>query len=896
VTSARRILVVDWSASSKPVTGKNSIHLADNSGWLKNPRTRYEAMEELRSRLRGSDRWLVAFDFPFGIPDGVSKFRTWKEFWRACCKVEDDARQQNNRFEFAARLNQTHKTRFWGRPQQQSIPGLEMTRQWPSGPWEKRATDNDCPQAQSPWKLFGTGSVGSQMLLGLRHLHELRFESAFSSETTVWPFETGWADSPRRILLAEVWPSHPVFAEQIRAEKNSVRDAAQVLGTARYLAKKGVYLRALASTPDCFGRPDAVTRLEGCMLVPKKQTLKNPEVKLKTQKLTMAEALVKYLCAQFIEVDGKTVPLFAGVFAIFGHGNVTCLGPALHAARRKLPTWRGQNEQSMALAAAAFAKASRRRRIMVATSSIGPGATNMVTAAAVAHANRLPLLLLAGDTFAGRVPDPVLQQVEHFHDPTLTVNDAFKAVTRYWDRIVRPEQIISSLPQAVAAMLDPAGCGPAFFALPQDVQAEAFDYPAAFFQRTVHHIPQPRPEKARLAEAVEVLRAAKKPLLIAGGGVHYALATRRLAAFARKHGVPVAETVAGRAALVHDHRLNAGPIGVIGSSSANALAAEADAVLAVGSRLQDFTTGSWSVFGNPAMRLITLNTARWDAHKHRALAVVADADAGLKELGTALGNWRAPAAWGRKAAAEYRKWNATVDRHSGPTKAVPPSYAQVVGAVNRACGRDDLALTAAGGLPGELCKNWKAKSAGTFDCEFGFSCMGYEIAGGLGARMARGNDGEVIVFVGDGSYLMMNSEIVGSVMTGHKLIIIVCDNAGYAVINRLQNDKGGASFNNLFADCRAKRQVAVDFVAHAQSMGADGEAVETVEELQRAFARARQSARTYIISIRVHPHQWTPGDAWWDVGVPQVSARAKVRAAKKDHEQARRRHRQRVGV
>lgn len=614
--------------------------------------------------------------------------------------------------------------------------------------------------------------------------------------------------------------------------------------------------------------------------------------RMKTHKLTMAEALVKYLCAQFIEVDGKTVPLFAGVFAIFGHGNVTCLGPALHAARRRLPTWRGQNEQSMALAAAAFAKASRRRRIMVATSSIGPGAANMVTAAAVAHANRLPLLLLAGDTFAGRIPDPVLQQVEHFHDPTLTVNDAFKAVTRYWDRVARPEQIISSLPQAVAVMLDPASCGPAFFALPQDVQAEAYDYPAEFFARTVHHIPKPRPEKTRLREAAEVLRAAKKPLLIAGGGVHYALATRRLAAFAKKHGVPVAETVAGRAALVHEHPQNAGPIGVIGSSSANALAFDADVVLAVGTRLQDFTTGSWSVFGNRAMRLVTVNTARWDARKHRALAVVADADAGLQELSGALGGWRAPAAWGRKAAAEYRKWNAVVDRHSGPTDATPPSYAQVVGGINRVCARDDFVLTAAGGLPGELNKNWRAKTPGAFDCEFGFSCMGYEIAGGLGAKMARA-DGEVIVFVGDGSYLMLNSEIVSAVMTGHKLIVIVCDNAGYAVIDRLQNHKGGASFNNLFADCRGQ-PVAVDFVAHAKSMGAAGEAVATVDELQLAFARAKKSARTYIISIRVHPHQWTPGDAWWDVGVPQANARPQIRAAKKDHEQNRRR--QRAGI
>jgi 3D-(3,5/4)-trihydroxycyclohexane-1,2-dione acylhydrolase (decyclizing) len=587
------------------------------------------------------------------------------------------------------------------------------------------------------------------------------------------------------------------------------------------------------------------------------------------------------------------VPLFAGVFAIFGHGNVTCLGEALAEVRDRLPTWRGQNEQSMALAGVAYAKARKRRQIMVAASSIGPGALNMVTAAGVAHSNRLPILLLAGDTFANRVPDPVLQQVEHFHDPTMTVNDAFKAVTRYWDRIVRPEQIINSLPQAVATMLDPADCGPAFLGLAQDAQAEAFDYPELFFEPRIWRVPRPRPDVEALVAAAELLRKAEKPLLIAGGGVHYSLATEELAAFAERHGVPVVETIAGRAALPHDHPNNAGALGVIGSASANALAAEADVVLAVGTRLQDFTTGSWSVFQNPAMRLIGLNAARFDATKHRSLAVVGDAQAGLAELSAGLAGWQAPDTWMRRAAEEYARWNATVDQHSGPTNAELPTYAHVVGAINRICEPSDLALTAAGGLPGELCKNWKAKSVGTFDCEFGFSCMGYEIAGGWGARMADpGRD--VIVFCGDGSYLMMNSDIYSTVLTGHKLIVVVCDNGGYAVINRLQNHKGSVSFNNLIKDCKIERAVTVDFVQHARSMGANAEHVHSIGELEAAFQRAKASDRTYLISINVHAYEWTPGDAWWDVGVPEVSQRQEVREARAAHDQGH--QNQRIGV
>jgi len=614
---------------------------------------------------------------------------------------------------------------------------------------------------------------------------------------------------------------------------------------------------------------------------------------MKLVRLTMAQALVRYLIAQRIIIEDREAQLFAGVFAIFGHGNVTCLGEALEPVKEILPTWRGQNEQSMALAGIAYAKAKRRRQIMVAATSIGPGATNMVTAAAVAHANRLPILLLSGDVFANRLPDPVLQQVEHFNNPTTSVNDAFRAVTRYWDRITRPEQIIASLPQAVATMLDPGECGPAFLSLCQDSQAEAFDYPAAFFEPVLHRIARPRPDRDQIAEAATLLRTAKRPLLISGGGVHYSLATQELAAFAERHNLPVTETIAGRASLQHDHPNNVGPIGVSGSSSANALAAEADIALAVGTRLQDFSTGSWSAFRDPEFRLISVNAARFDAHKHRAIAVIGDAQVTLSELSEALAGWRAPDPWSERGRREYAAWNQVVDQHAGPTNAELPSYAQVIGAINRICDPGDLAVSAAGGLPGEICKNWRAKSVGSFDCEFGYSCMGYEIAGALGAKMAN-PDRDVIAFVGDGSYLMMNSEIYSTVLTGHKLILIVCDNGGFAVINRLQTDQGGKPFNNMFADCKVKDLFPVDFVKHAESMGARAEKVRSISELEQAFARAKAADRTAVIVIDVQAQQWTPGGAWWDIGVPEISERAEVREARARIEAQR--AAQRVGV
>ena len=615
---------------------------------------------------------------------------------------------------------------------------------------------------------------------------------------------------------------------------------------------------------------------------------------MNTVRLTMAQALVRWLMAQRTEIDGVEAPLFPGVFAIFGHGNVTCLSEALEAVKDELPTWRGQNEQSMALAAIGFAKAKARRQVMVAASSIGPGATNMVTAAGVAHTNRLPVLLLSGDYYVSRLPDPVLQQVEHWGDPTLSVNDAFKPVTRYWDRITRPEQLLQSLPQALGVLLDPADCGPAFLGLCQDVQAEAFDYPERFFAPIVHHIPRPRPDLRQLEQAAALLRTARKPLLIAGGGVRYSGAEAALAAFAERHRVPVVETIAGRTVLVHDHPMNAGPIGGLGSSSANHLAAEADVVLAVGTRLQDFTTGSWSLFADDA-RFIGLNAARFDARKHQALPLVGDAQAGLDELGQALHDWQAPDAWQAQAKRAYAEWNAFVDQRSGPTNAELPTYAHVVGAINRLAGPRDLALTAAGGMPGELCMNWRAKTSSTFDCEFGFSCMGYEIAGGWGAKLADPTR-DVLVMVGDGSYLMMNSDIYSSVLTGLKLIVVVCDNGGFAVIDRLQRAKGIPSFNNQLADTRhAGELVRVDFAKHAEAMGAIGIAVSGIGELEDAFRRAKAADRTTVIHVPVHATDWTEGNgAWWECGTPEVSPRASVRAARKEHEAGK--QKQRVGV
>jgi 3D-(3,5/4)-trihydroxycyclohexane-1,2-dione acylhydrolase (decyclizing) len=614
-------------------------------------------------------------------------------------------------------------------------------------------------------------------------------------------------------------------------------------------------------------------------------------------RLTMTQALVRHLVAQRISIDGDEQALFGGVFAIFGHGNVVCLGEALREVNDELPTWRGQNEQSMGFAAAAYAKAYARRRICVATSSVGPGATNMITAAAVAHTNRLPVLFLSGDTFHHRLPHPILQQVEHFGDPTLSVNDAFKPVTRYWDRITHPAQLIQSLPAAISTMLDPADCGPAFLGLPQDVQGLDYEYPAAFFESRVHRIRRVRPDLEEVASAARCLRESVRPVIIAGGGVHYSRAGELLARFAERRCIPVVETIAGMSALVWAHPQNCGTVGVTGTDSANALCGEADAVLAVGTRLQDFTTGSWTLFDHNA-QLIGLNTARFDASKHRALSLVGDALEGLDALDAALGAWRAQQRWTTRARELRDQWHHSAEHRVKAADGLP-SYAQVVGAVNRLCADADRVVAAAGGLPAELAANWRARSTASVDIEFGYSCMGYEIGGGWGARIAQmdsGAPGDTIIFVGDGSYLLLNSDIYSSVLSGRKLIVILCDNGGFAVIDKLQRNTGNLPFNNQIADCNLRiPPFAVDFAAHARSMGAGAESVTTIGALEDAFRRAKAAERTYVIEIKVNSTAWTEsGHAWWEVGTAQVSRRPEVLAASAALDEGR--SRQRRGI
>ncbi|MGH0003250.1 3D-(3,5/4)-trihydroxycyclohexane-1,2-dione acylhydrolase (decyclizing) [Pseudovibrio ascidiaceicola] len=622
------------------------------------------------------------------------------------------------------------------------------------------------------------------------------------------------------------------------------------------------------------------------------------EITTGTIRLTMAQAIIRYLANQYISIDGDEVLLCGGGFGIFGHGNVSCLGEALYEHRDTLPLYRGQNEQGMGFAAAAYAKYHLRKRFMFCTASAGPGTTNLVTSAALAHTNRLPMLLLCGDAFISRLPDPVLQQVEHYGNPTASVNDAFRAVSRYWDRITHPAQIIQSLPAAIATMLDPADCGPAFLGLPQDVQGWAYDYPVAFFEKKVHRIRRQAPDKSELDDAIALIKSAEKPVIIAGGGVQYSDAAQELLAFAEQTQIPVTETIAGRANLLSDHELNCGPIGVTGSNSANAIAADADVVIAVGTRLQDFTTGSWTAFRKDA-RFISLNAARHDASKHRSLPVVGDAKLGLSAFIASLKQYKAPKTWTAFAQQEKAEWLSYVKHNVDPANG-PNSYAQVIGAVNDLCDTNDRVVAAAGGLPAEVSANWQTKAIGSVDVEFGFSCMGYEIAGGWGARIAQAEkepDQDTIVFTGDGSYLLMNSDIYSSVLTEKKLIVMVCDNGGFAVINKLQNNTGNTSFNNLIKDSpTVTNPVAVDFAAHAKALGALAETVETIAELREVFKRAKAADRTTIISVQVDPYEgWTQeGHAWWEVGLPEVSNSQNVRTAREEWEAGR--VNQRVGV
>ena len=617
-----------------------------------------------------------------------------------------------------------------------------------------------------------------------------------------------------------------------------------------------------------------------------------------TIRLTTAQAIIRYLNAQFIEIDGERLRVCGGGFGIFGHGNVTCLGEALYDHRDTLPLYRGQNEQGMGFAAAAYAKYHLRRRFMFCTASAGPGTANLLTAAALAHANRLPMLMLCGDTFLTRLPDPVLQQLEHFNNPALGLNDGFQAVSRYWDRITHPAQVIQSLPAALATMLDPADCGPAFIALPQDVQGWAFDYPTSFFEEKTHRIRRVTPDADEIADAISLLRSAERPIMIAGGGVQYSGAVAEMTAFAEAHQIPVIETIAGRANMVNDHGLNIGPVGVTGSDSANAVAERADVILSVGCRLQDFTTGSWTAFSKDA-KLISVNAARHDAGKHKSLPVVGDAKIGLQALDAGLAGYTAPAAWVDFAKAERTKWNAYVAENVRPGNR-PNSYAQAIGTVNALCDKRDRVVAAAGGLPAEVTANWRTLDVGTVDVEFGFSCMGYEIAGGWGARIAQAEkepDADTIIFTGDGSYMLMNSDIYSSVLTQKKMIVLVLDNGGFAVINKLQNNTGNESFNNLLADAPTIPEAfSVDYVAHAKAMGANAVFADTPEQLADAFKVAKAADKTSVIVMNVDAYEgWTTeGHTWWEVGTPHVTDNPKVREAHIEWEESR--SKQRKGV
>ncbi len=599
---------------------------------------------------------------------------------------------------------------------------------------------------------------------------------------------------------------------------------------------------------------------------------------MSTIRLTAAQAMVRWLANQS-NADGET--FLAGVWAIFGHGNVAGLGEALHGIGDALPTWRGQNEQTMAHAAIAYAKQMRRRRAMAVTTSIGPGATNLVTAAATAHVNRLPLLLIPGDVFANRAPDPVLQQIEDWGDGTVSANDALRPVSRYFDRIARPEQLLTALPRAMATMSDPATCGPVTLAFCQDVQAEAFDWPEAFFGPRTWHIRRPRPDTRELEAAADALRAARRPAIVAGGGVLYSGAETALAAFAETHGIPVVETQAGKSALAWDHPLNLGAVGVTGGDAANLAVQEADLLLGVGTRLQDFTTGSWRLMGH--QRLVSLNVAAYDAEKHGAQPLMADAREGLEALTEALGDYRA----GGAREELKRDWIASADAvmaAPADTNALPTD-AQVIGAVQRGSTEDTVAMCAAGTMPGALHTLWRP-AAGGYHMEYGNSCMGYEIAGAMGIKMAA-PDKDVVCFVGDGSYMMANSELATAVMMRVPFTVVLTDNRGYGCINRLQRGTGGASFNNLYNASRVEVQPEIDFVAHAGAMGAHAVKADGIADLEAKLAEAKGRDCPTVIVIDTDPAPGTgAGGFWWDVGVPEVSERAEVRAAREGYEAA----------
>lgn len=605
---------------------------------------------------------------------------------------------------------------------------------------------------------------------------------------------------------------------------------------------------------------------------------------MKTIKLTVGQAIVKYLNNQYIQTDNGEQKLINGGFGIFGHGNVTCIAEALYDIKDEFPTYRGQNEQSMALAAIAYARAKNREQIMLVTTSVGPGSTNMVTAAGVAYTNSLPVLMISGDVFDNRLSHPVLQQIENESDATNTSSDCFKPIVKYWDRITNPAQIIQSLPQAIAMMMDPRTCGPAYIGVCQDTQSIAYDYPVEFFEKRVHKISRPRASRDEIEEAASAIKNAKNPVIIAGGGVIFSKANDEVLAFAKNCNIPIGTTVSGKSAFLGDEEFNIGPVGVSGTKAINSLLNKADVIINIGTRLQDFTTGSMSIFQNPQAQFISINTSRYDAVKHRSISVVGDAKEIVKELLIECKEYKADSSLMEEAKLNKTKYLEYVDFKVNENNEIL-SYANVVGMINKLATPQDRIITASGGLPGEINTIWQTKGQHTIDNEYGFSCMGYEVSGGYGNAIAN-KDGQNIVFTGDGSYMMLNTEIYSSVLSGDKMIVIVCDNEGFAVINRLQMNQGAEPFNNLIEDCKlAGEPFGVDYVQNAKSMGANGEYVDKIEDLEAAYERAKNSKNTYILHVKVSKYNWSEdSDAWWEVGVPEVSQKEKIITARKNYE------------
>jgi len=599
----------------------------------------------------------------------------------------------------------------------------------------------------------------------------------------------------------------------------------------------------------------------------------------RTIRLTAAQALVRWLSVQMTE-DGER--FIEGVWAIFGHGNVAGLGEALHGIGAALPTWRGQNEQTMAHAAIAYAKTKRRRRAHAVTSSIGPGATNMITAAALAHVNRLPVLFIPGDVFANRRPDPVLQQIEDFDDGTVSANDAFRPVVRYFDRISRPEHLLTALPRALAVMTDPANCGPVCLAFCQDVQAEAFDYPESFFTSRVWRIRRPEADPAEIEAVVSLIREARKPVIISGGGVLYSGAEDAMAAFAKRHNIPFVETQAGKGGAGWNDDFNFGSPGVTGSESANRLCEEADLVIGIGTRFQDFTTGSWALFRNEARRLVSINLHGYDATKHGAMPVVGDALRTIERLSALLGSHRAPAFDAQSRLAWHGRVKAVTQPPSADAVNLLPTDAQVIGAVQLVSADNTVVMCAAGTMPGALQVLWQSAKGG-YHMEYGYSCMGYEVAGAMGIKLAA-PEKEVICFVGDGSYMMANSEIATAVMRRVPFTVVLTDNRGYGCINRLQIECGGAEFNNMYKDSNIEVMPEIDFVGHARSMGAHAVKATDLADLEQKIVEARTRNIPTVIVIDTDAVPGTDaGGHWWDVAVPQVGGPERLEKAREHY-------------